>query len=307
MSNLIQETISVSVLVISQILTAIFRFFVPPPPKDVSNEIVFVTGAGSGLGRLLALKMAKLGSTVVCADINKEANEETRDQIKSLGAKAFAYVCDCSKKEDIYRVADLIKSDVGDVTILINNAGIVSGKKFMETPDGLIQKTFEVNTMAHCWTVKAFLPSMLANNHGHVVSLASAAGLGGTCGLCDYCASKFGAVGFQESLNMELSYLKKDGIHTTTVCPYFINTGMFEGVKTRFPSLLPILDPEVVTDKIINAILRNQTLLYLPRILYFLIILKSLLPNTAYVTLSEFFGTSSSMDEFKGRQGKKRN
>ena len=82
-------------------------------------------------------------------------------------------------------------------------------------------------------TVKAFLPSMLANNHGHIVSLASAAGLGGVNGLCDYCASKFGAVGFQESLNMELGILGKDGIHTTTVCPFFTNTGMFEGVKTR--------------------------------------------------------------------------
>ena len=74
---------------------------------------------------------------------------------------------------------------------------------------------------------------MLANNHGHIVSLASAAGLCGTTGLCDYSASKFGAVGFQESLTMELDSLGKDGVHTTTVCPFFINTGMFDGVKTR--------------------------------------------------------------------------
>lgn len=79
---------------------------------------------------------------------------------------------------------------------------------------------------------------MLANNHGHIVSMASAAGLCGVNGLCDYSASKFGAVGFQESLNMELKVLGKDGIHTTTVCPFFIKTGMFEGVKTRYLSAL---------------------------------------------------------------------
>ena len=81
-------------------------------------------------------------------------------------------------------------------------------------------------------TTKAFLPAMLKRDHGHIVSIASGAGLGGTCGLCDYCASKFGAVGFQESLHMELKAMKKE-IHTTVVCPYYINTGMFDGAQTR--------------------------------------------------------------------------
>ena len=75
---------------------------------------------------------------------------------------------------------------------------------------------------------------MMVKNHGHVVTIASSAGFFGVPGLCDYCASKFGAAGFDESLNMELGALKKDGINTTVVCPYFMNTGMFEGVKTRY-------------------------------------------------------------------------
>ena len=82
-------------------------------------------------------------------------------------------------------------------------------------------------------TTKAFLPSMLENNHGHVVTIASSAGLFGVCGLCDYCASKFGAVGFDESLMMELGVTKETSVHTTVVCPFFINRGMFDGVKTR--------------------------------------------------------------------------
>lgn len=85
--------------------------------------------------------------------------------------------------------------------------------------------------------MKAFLPDMMERNHGHIVNIASSAGLVGVTGLADYCASKFAAVGFDESLRFELEYLKKDGIHTTVVCPFFINTGMFEGAKTRFVSL----------------------------------------------------------------------
>lgn len=82
--------------------------------------------------------------------------------------------------------------------------------------------------------MKAFLPDMIARNHGHIVNIASSAGLIGVTGLVDYCSSKFAAVGFHESLRAELEQLGKDGINTTVVCPYFINTGMFEGAKTRY-------------------------------------------------------------------------
>lgn len=74
---------------------------------------------------------------------------------------------------------------------------------------------------------------MMERNHGHVVNIASSAGLFGVNGLADYCASKFGAVGFDESLRAEVSMSKKDGVHTTVVCPFYISTGMFEGAKTR--------------------------------------------------------------------------
>ena len=112
---------------------------------------MFLTGAGSGLGRLMALKFARLGATVVCVDINETSNDETVQKIKSEGFKAYGYKCDCSSREDIYRVAEFVKKQVGDVTMLINNAGIVSGKKFLETEDWMIQKSMDINTMAHFW------------------------------------------------------------------------------------------------------------------------------------------------------------
>lgn len=278
---------------------------VPRRKKNVSGEIVLITGAGSGIGRLLSLKFASLGATVVLWDINQEGLNNTVRLARENGAgRVHSYVCDCSKRQDVYRVADQVKKEVGDVSILINNAGIVTGKRFLDSPDSLIEKTMDVNTMAHFWTYKAFLPAMIASNHGHLVSIASAAGLCGVNSLSDYCASKFAAVGFAESIDMEMRDLRKTGVKTTTVCPYLINTGMFDGAKTKWPHLLPILDPEYVAERIITAVRQNQELLIIPRILYILWFLKSFLPVKAILLLLDYFGNFNVMDTFKGRPKK---
>lgn len=133
---------------------------------------------------------------------------------------------------------------------------------------------------------------MISKNHGHVITIASGAGLFGVAGLIDYCASKFGAVGINESLSMELDSLGCTGVNTTCVCPFFINTGMFDGVKSRFeilysispsihssihrvPWLLPILSPEYAVNKIMDAYHSNQTMLMMPRFIYISYFLQS--------------------------------
>ena len=75
---------------------------------------------------------------------------------------------------------------------------------------------------------------MIAKNHGHIITIASAAGLFGVAGILDYCASKFGAVGIHEALTSDLDVMQADGVHTTVVCPLFISTGMIDGVTTRY-------------------------------------------------------------------------
>ena len=129
-----------------------YSLLIPARRKDVSKEIILITGAGSGIGRSLSQKFAKLGATVVLWDINKSANDAVAEEINSKTPnKAFPYKCDCSKREEVYRVAEQVKKDVGDVTILINNAGVVSGKKFMDLPDDKIELTYKVNSIAHFW------------------------------------------------------------------------------------------------------------------------------------------------------------
>ena len=137
---------------IYHLIAAFVCLFVPSRKKDVSNDVVLITGAGSGIGRALAIKFARLGATIVLWDINKSANDAVAEEINSKTPnKAFSYQCDCSKRDEVYKVAEQVKKDVGDVTILINNAGIVTGKKFSELSDDKIELTFQVNSIAHFW------------------------------------------------------------------------------------------------------------------------------------------------------------
>ncbi|XP_071410588.1 epidermal retinol dehydrogenase 2-like [Pithys albifrons albifrons] len=303
--NFFLETLKVLGLSTYYLLESLVFFVVPRRKKNVSGETVLITGAASGFGRLLSLKFARLGATLVLWDINQEGLKETVRLARENGAlRVHSYICDCSKRQDIYRVADQVKREVGDVSILVNNAGIVTGKTFLNCPDSLVEKTMEVNTMAHFWTTKAFLPAMMASNHGHLVTIASTAGLCGATRLSDYCASKFGAVGFAESMDVEMKTLGKNGVKTTTVCPYTMNTGMFDGVQNKWPHVLPMLDPEYVAEKTVTAVRQNQEMLILPRIIYFLLVLKSILPTKASVVFLDYLGVLHLMDTFKGRPKK---
>lgn len=155
-----------------------------------------------------------------------------------------------SSVESVKLAAEAAKEKFGEVNLLINNAGIVSGKKLLDNTEKMIEKTIAVNCTSHHYTVREFLPDMLHKNKGHIVTIASAAGWNGVNGLVDYCASKFGAVGFDESLRLELKALNSK-VKTTCICPFFIDTGMFDGVKSPF---VPILKEDYAVNRILNAI-----------------------------------------------------
>lgn len=267
---------------------------------DIQGKRTLVTGAASGLGRLLATELAKGGANLVLWDIDETGLLHVRNELVDAGYKADAYTCDLADRDSIRIAADDTLSHSGPVDILINNAGIVAGDNLLDLTDEAIERTFDINALALFRTVRAFLPSMLERDAGHIVTIASAAGFAGTARLTDYCASKHAAVGFNESLRLEL---KNQGskVKTTIVCPYFIDTGMFDGVKTRMSLLLPILKPEPVVRRTIKAIRRNKPRLLMPWFLYTGFPMR-LLPVSWADALMNFFGTTHSMDEFTGRQ-----
>ncbi len=268
--------------------------------KDIQNKIALITGGSSGIGRLVAFELARRGAIVVIWDISDKAFAEIETETRWQNLRIHGMLCDVSNRDDVYRQARIIKEKWGPVSILINNAGVVSGSTFLETEDEKIEKTMAVNTMAHFWTLKAMLPDMIARNEGYIVTIASAAGIIGVTGLADYSASKFAAFGLHEAIRMELRRLGTR-IQTTVVCPFFIDTGMFAGVRTAFPLLLPILKPDYAAQKIVRAIIAGKKRLIMPRFVYSVYLLR-LLPVAWFDALADFFGVNRAMDTFKGRR-----
>ena len=266
---------------------------------ELSDRNVLITGASSGIGRLLAQKIAARGAHVILWDIDEGGLHELAAGLQQPGHRASVYRVDVSDRQAVYRAAGQVLAEAGPVDVLINNAGVVSGAPVLEASDEQVERTFDVNILAHFWTVRAFLPAMVERNSGHIVTIASAGGLIGAPKLTDYCASKFAAVGFDESLRLELKRQGLD-IRTTVVCPFYANTGMFEGVKTRFSWLLPILDPGYVAGRIVGAIERDRRRLIMPRFVHATPLLR-ILPVSWFDALIGFFGVSRSMDEFTGR------
>ena len=266
----------------------------------IEGATALITGGASGIGQLVAERLSRQGATVVIWDLDQARADAAAAEIAaSSGRKAYAYACDVTDREQVYAVADAVRADVGDVDIVVNNAGVVSGRPLLEIPDEKIELTFKVNTLALYWVTKAFLPAMLDHDRGHVVTVASAAGLVGVARQTDYSASKHAAVGFDESLRVELSH-SAPGVMTTVICPYYIDTGMFEGVRTRVPLLLPILKPNAVADRIVKAIEKNHRVVILPPIVR-LLPAGRLLPPRAFDKLMDLFGINASMDHFVGR------
>jgi all-trans-retinol dehydrogenase (NAD+) len=260
---------------------------------------VLITGGASGIGRLLALGARAQGARVTLLDRDRAGLARVRDELAQDGGDAAQFAVDLCDRPAVQAVAAQVLASRGPVDILINNAGVVTGATLLECTDAAIERTFQVNALALFWTVRAFLPAMIAQGRGHVVTIASAAGLGGTSRLTDYCASKFAAVGFDESLRLELRRLGHP-IRTTVVCPWFIDTGMFRGVKTRWPRLLPILQPEHVARRILGAVRGNRKRLVMPRFVMAVLLVR-ILPLGLFDAVMRFFGVDRSMDEFSGR------
>jgi len=265
-----------------------------------AGKRVLVTGAASGIGRLMSERFAAGGAEMVLWDLDAGILEGFAAALAAAGHRAHHYACDVSDRRAVSATAARVLAEAGPVDVLVNNAGIVSGKPLLEADDDAIERTLAVNTLALFWTTRAFLPAMIARGTGHVVTIASAGGICGTARLVDYCASKFAAMGFDDSLRLELARLGHRDIRTTVVCPFYIRTGMFHGVQTRVPWLLPILEPEYAADRIVDAVRRRRRRLVMPRFVLGVYAAR-LLPVPAFDALMHWLGVSRSMDEFTGR------
>jgi short-subunit dehydrogenase len=175
-------------------------------------------------------------------------------------SNVFYYKCDITSPSTISAVAAEIRKDVGEPTILINNAGVARGKSILESSEKDVRFTFEVNTLAHYWLAKEFVPSIAKRNHGMIVTVASFAAYLAVPNMVDYSASKAAALAFHEGLTSELkTRYNASKVRTVVVNQGYTKTPLFQGYHNDSPFLLPALAPETVAEAIAKQVLSGKS------------------------------------------------
>ena len=265
------------------------------------NSSVLITGGASGIGKIMGrMALEKGASCLIIWDINPQNIKTTIEELSLIG-KVRGYIVDVSKHDIVVESYNKVKAECGNVDILINCAGIVtSNKTFDKQTVDEITRTMNINTIAPMLVTREILPDMLKRGKGHICNIASAGGMLGNPRMSVYGASKWGAIGWSDSMRIELQ-AQKSNVRVTTIAPYYINTGMFNGVKSR---IIPILKPEYVARKVIKAIEKNKTFRGIPFGFHFIRFWQAILPTKAFDWLfGEVFGIYHTMDAFTGRSG----
>ena len=230
--------------------------------KNLEAKTVLITGGASGIGKIMVRLMLERKAKVIIWDINQEKIDETLSEFYKKGP-VFGFNVDVSNSEQIQENAKKVKQEIGVVDVLINNAGIIVGKYFSEHSLSDISKTMEINANAPMLITKVFLDDMLYQNSGHICNIASSGGLISNPKMSVYAASKWSLIGWSDSLRLEMKQMDKK-VNVTTIMPYYINTGMFDGVESK----IAILDPEAAALTIIKAIEKNKKMLSIPGYMY---------------------------------------
>jgi len=253
---------------------------------------VLITGGASGIGKLMADQiLAKGAKNLIIWDLSPAPENHS----------FFWQQLDVSKQEQVASAVEKLQQSDLIPDILILNAGVVSGGFFVDQTVEQSRKMLDVNINGVILPAHFLLPLLIAKGEGHIVTIASAAGMLSNPRMAVYAATKWAVYGWSESLRLELKS-QKHNIHITTVTPSFIDTGMFAGAKVN--PLLPNLKPEKAASQIIRGVERNKRFVRMPALVYALPLLKGLLPASWFdVLIGKGMGVYNSMNHFKGHQG----
>jgi len=272
--------------------------------ETVAGKKILITGAAMGMGKLYAqLAVREKAGAVVLWDINQVALDATVTELKAEGGTVFAYVVDVSSLDDIEKTAAQVQREIGDIDLLFNNAGIIRGKYFWEHDNRRdIFPTMAINALAIMYIARAFLPAMIAGGReSRIINIASAAGTVSNPRMSVYCASKWAAIGWSDSLRLELKQAGYRHVKVTTVCPSYISTGMFDGVKA--PLMTPILTPETVVTRVWAAMKKGKAMLTMPWTVRLAMLSRGLLPLWLWDLIADkVFGIYHTMEQFQGRR-----
>ena len=271
---------------------------------NLKNKIVLVTGAAKGIGLATVKRLLQKEAKVILWDFQPDDLNTAVQSLKNEGHDVFSQVCDVTNKEQVYHNAEVIKKEIGEIDILINNAGTVYTGYMLDRSDAELENMINVNFTSMIYTIRAFMPAMLEKNKGHIVNISSASSLIGAPKLAIYAATKWAVMGLTESLRMEAIKMGKKGVKFSSVHPNFLKKGLFEGTKLNF--LGSIFAPGVKSHDAVAKVIVNKAIgwgFHSPKVPWIMnqsVLLRALLPSSLLIKFGNIYGVNNMMDEYTG-------
>lgn len=225
--------------------------------RSLGGKRIAITGAGRGIGRATAQELHRRGALVAIGDIDADA---AKDAATAIGADVTAHHVDVTDSESFASFLADAKQSMGGLDVLVNNAGVMPIGHFLDIDEATVRRAAEINLLGPTLGMRAALPDMIAQGHGHIVNVASVAGKAAVPGGLYYCSHKAGVIALTEGARLEFG---GRGIDFTCVMPSFTNTDLIAGTKGT--KLLRNVEPEDVARGIAEAVEHKHKDVYLPR------------------------------------------
>ena len=202
---------------------------------NTKAKVALITGAGQGIGRAIALRLAKDGVDIAIVDLKKDKMDAVAKEVQALGRKAAVFVADVTNRDQVYAAVDLAEKELGGFDIMINNAGIAQVQPLADVTPQEVETIFKVNIEGVLWGIQAAAKKFKARGHkGKIISASSIAGHNGFAMLGVYSATKFAIRGLTQAAALEYA---SDGITVNAYCPGIVGTDMWVEIDERFAKL----------------------------------------------------------------------
>ncbi|MFE6922850.1 SDR family oxidoreductase [Nocardia sp. NPDC057663] len=226
--------------------------------NQLAGRKVAITGGARGIGRATAEAFLAEGATVVLGDIDVNLVEQTAAELsKSSGGHATGLGLDVTDPDSFEKFIATAEQDLGGLDVLINNAGIMPTGSFLDEPLAVADRQFAINVRGVIIGSKLAGKRFVAQGSGHIVNIASVAGLIGSPGVATYCATKHAVVGLGSAIYQEL---EPQGVAVTTICPSFVNTELIAGLAPNWlTKQIAFVEPTDIADAIIDSVVKKYS------------------------------------------------
>ncbi|HSQ00312.1 MAG TPA: SDR family NAD(P)-dependent oxidoreductase [Candidatus Dormibacteraeota bacterium] len=227
----------------------------------LQDRVAVVTGGGSGIGRAICLEFAREGARVAVMSNVKPEADAVAEEVRALGRDGKAYAVDVTDAPTVKQVADEIHRTFGRADVLVTSAGVMGERTFLtNTSDEGWRRTIEVNLNATFYCIKSFLPKMMEQKSGRIITISSTSGKLPAAMNADYAASKHGVIGLTKALALELGLLRMDGITANAICPGSVATPMISAITEHMRALTGESPEDFVRERITSKNLQQRLL-----------------------------------------------